>query len=343
MRALAEIAPDAYAESVSPHGEALMRPVLTITMNPALDVSAETPTLLPDRKLRCAATRLDPGGGGVNVSRAINRLGGSSTAFVALGGPTGGMIADLLAGEGIKVAVFSTDGLTRQSFAVTVTDTGRQYRFVLPGPQWQADATRAMLDALSPLMTERGLVVVSGSLPPGVRPDGLAEIKDLCASRKADLLLDTSGPALIETVRGHSGAPYHLLRVDGQEAEDLAGHQFAAPEELVAFGRELVCAKVADHLVMALGAEGTAGVSASDAFFCRPPLVDVVSAVGAGDSMLAAIALTLARGESFRAAVRAGTAAAAAAVMTPATELCDGKTAVRLIDDTRVIEIGLAV
>ncbi|MCP1170263.1 1-phosphofructokinase family hexose kinase [Limimaricola litoreus] len=316
-----------------------MRPILTITLNPALDLSTETGALVADRKLRCTAPRLDPGGGGVNVSRAVLRLGGRSTAVVALAGATGETIAGLLAREGIDVAALAVEGLTRQSIAITERETGRQYRFILPGPDWRQEATERLFEELDRRLEAGHLVVLSGSLPPGFDPALIARLRDDLRARRADLLLDLSGPALIRTVRDHGPAPFHLIRMDGDEAEELSGRRFTTPRDLVDFGRTLLDAGVAERVVMALGKQGTAGVSAEGAFFCTAPQVEAVSMVGAGDSLMGAVAQALSGGAAFREAVRAGTAAAAAAVTTPATQLCDGALAQRLIEEVRLVDL----
>ncbi|SDF24975.1 1-phosphofructokinase family hexose kinase [Limimaricola pyoseonensis] len=320
--------------------EPAMREILTLTLNPALDLATETEAMVPGRKLRCAPPRLDPGGGGVNVSRAIARLGGRSTVMAALGGATGEAIATLLAAEGIEVVVLPLPGSTRQSVAVTARDSGAQYRLVLPGPDWPPEATARLFEDVSARIGAGDFLVVSGSLPPGLSGTTLAGLSRRCHDIGAELLLDTSGAALSDALEATAGAPFELLRTDGEEAAQLAGRAFDEPEDLAGFGRDLIASGRARRVVMALGARGTVGVSATEAFFCHAPQVELVSAVGAGDSLLGALALALARGQTFRTSVRAGTAAAAAAVTTPATQLCDGALARRLVDEVRVVDLG---
>ncbi len=318
-----------------------MREILTVTLNPTLDVSASTPLVAPHLKLRCAGERLDPGGGGINVSRAVARLGGSSTAFAALAGVTGDLAAAMLEGEGIDVARFAGPGLTRQSFAVTEAESGQQYRFVMAGPVWSESDVAAMLEALEAAIPSGALVVLSGSLPPGVGAEVQGRIGALARGQGGRFLLDTSGPALTAAAAGMPGGPVDLLRMDRAEAEELAGRPFDRPEALALFGRVLLRAGVANHLVMALGAEGNVGVWSDGAVHCRPPAVEVVSAVGAGDSLMGALTLSLARGEPLAEAVRLGTAAAAATVTTPATELFDGALARHLAADVTVTPLAL--
>ncbi|WJY20323.1 1-phosphofructokinase family hexose kinase [Fontisubflavum oceani] len=312
-----------------------MRDVLTLTLNPALDVSAVVPQVVAGPKLRCSDARIDPGGGGVNVSRAIRLLGGNSRAIVASGGVTGALLCDLLEGEGVDVTRLPVSGLTRQSFAVTDAEAGGQYRFVMPGPDWNEadlDALWAVLDAA---MGPDALLVVSGSLPPGLTPDLLSQINSRARAAGARMLLDTSGDALVQAVE-QTAHPFHVLRVDGAEADELAGRPLRTPEDTAAFGRSLIAAGRCEHAVMALGAQGTLGISDEACFFCRPPLIETVSAVGAGDSLVGAMALALARGAEFDAAVRFGTAAAGAAVKTPATALCDRGEAEALVSQISV-------
>jgi len=305
---------------------ATMSDILTITLNPAYDVSTEVYTVAPGPKLRCEPPRFDPGGGGVNVSRAVSRLGGVSTAFVALGGQTGAMFHSLLDAEDFEVAQFEIKGNTRQSLAVIETSTRQQYRFQLPGPDWSPEQTAAMLEHLRPHLGRGRIVVMSGSLPPGVPADISSTVNRLAVECGARLILDTSGAALMAAA-ANSGPPFALLRMDGAEAAEVSGRTFTSPAELADYGLELVRAGVAEQLVMSMGASGTVGVSASERFFCQPPKLETLSAIGAGDSMVAAIALELSRGGNLADAVRHGVAAAGSAVLTPATELCSRATA----------------
>lgn len=303
-----------------------MSPILTITLNPAFDVSTSVGTVIANHKLRCEEARHDPGGGGVNVSRAIQRLGGASKAFVALGGETGTLFRLMLQAEGIDVINFQIAGNTRQSFAILETSTHKQYRFQLPGPTWPAGQLEAMLEQLAPHLTDTRMVVMSGSLPPGV-PAGIAStVNRIVIEAGAQLFLDTSGEAL-SAAAANTGPPFALLRMDGAEASEVSGRSFDTPAQLADYGAELIARGAAERLVMSMGAIGTVGVSATERFFCRPPKIETLSAVGAGDSMVAAIALQLSAGENFRNAVRHGVAAAGSAVMTPATELCSKQTA----------------
>lgn len=308
-------------------------PILSVTVNPALDMATTTPEVAPGPKLRCAAPVEDPGGGGLNVARAIRLLGGQVRTLAALGGATGDRIAALLQAEGIGVEVIPAPGPTRISLSVIEEATGRQFRFVLPGPDWTGgeDALVARIGAALPA---GGITVISGSLPPGMAPDLLRRVA-AAHGGVTRLVLDTSGAPLAD-LAARAVPGLHLLRMDESEAAALAGGALDTLGGTLAFARALVARGVAAQVVVARGAEGSVMVTGGAAWSCVPPRVPVVSTVGAGDSYLGAHVLAMARGLPPPEALRAGVAAAAAAVMTGATDLCRRADAERLAGDCRV-------
>ncbi|MBO6636825.1 MAG: hexose kinase [Roseitalea sp.] len=303
------------------------KPVVTVTLNPAVDIAADVETVRPDVKLRCGPAQFDPGGGGINVSRAIAKLGGRSTALVSSGGATGDMLAAMLAGEAIDTVTIPADGQTRQSFTARETATGRLYRFVLPGPDWKADTEAALLAMLEARCGPGAIVVVSGSLPPGAHPALIERMHETAVRAGASLIADTSGPVL-QALCARTGTPLHTLRMDKDEALTASGRALDTPEDFAFYGATLVAAGIARHLVIGLGARGSVGVSADEQILTSRPVEKPLSAVGAGDSFVGAYTLATARGEDFATALVHGTAAAASAVVTPGTQLCDGGLAV---------------
>lgn len=302
-------------------------PILTLTLNPALDLSTATPEVRPGPKLRCAAPLVDPGGGGINVARALRILGDEALALVPLGGSTGARLAQALTQEGVRFQTIPAPGETRQSLAVTDRHSGQQFRFVLPGATWARDTMDAVLACLRRVMPEGALLVMSGSQPPGV-PDRFAAEVQAALPPGARLVLDTSGPALTAVVR----APIpglSVLRMDDAEAETLAGRPFADRAASAAYAAELVAAGVAETVILARGAEGSVLADAKGKLFAPAPQVQVVSAVGAGDTFVAALVRALALHQPREVALCDAVAAAAAACLTPATDLC------RIADVTR--------
>lgn len=311
-------------------------PVLTLTLNPALDMATEVPDLLPGHKLRCTDPHLDPGGGGLNVSRAIKALGGDSLALVALGGLTGDRLAGLIRAEGVTFLSILGPGETRQSLTVTEKSTGRQFRFMLPGPVWGEAERARVFTLLSATARPGGLSVISGSQPPGVPADFPAQ---LAASMEGSrVVLDTSGAALIEAVRTPIPG-LEVLRMDGEEAEELAGRKLETREATADFASELVARGVARRVIVARGADGNVLAEAGLRLFAPAPQVRVKSTVGAGDSFVAGFVLGMARGQDAASALAMASAAAAAAVMTDATQLCRAEDVMRLMPQATAVEI----
>lgn len=295
-------------------------PILTVTLNPALDLSTATDAVRPDLKLRCDKPVVDPGGGGINVSRAIKILGGASTAMVALGGATGARMAEMLKAQGLSVIRMTAPGETRQSLAVTDRATGGQYRFVMPGPEWHMSNVADAMSAIAEAARGGGWVVVSGSNPPGVAPGFEQMLTVRLKDGRARLLVDTSGAALLALAG--SSIPVDVLRMDSHEAEELAGRPLPLRSDSADFAAGLVRNGAAKAVIVARGADGSVIAGADGAWHAEAARVSVVSAVGAGDSFVAGFVLAMARNWPEQEALAYGTAAASAAVMTPATELC---------------------
>lgn len=293
------------------------RPILTLTLNPALDITTATGRLEPQRKLRCTTPRYDAGGGGVNVSRAIKELGGTSRAFVLVAGPTGEQYLRVLEVSGMETQRHDGIGDTRFSLTVMEESTGLHFRFVLPGPEQDPASAADVLAAIADqIKDERALVVASGTLPPGLPIDFYGRVSIEARRRGAAMVLDTPQPALSAAF---AARPF-CIRVNHHEAQEIVGGEAIVAAERLA--RQLIAENVTEVAIITAGDQG-AFVSTHQGFLkIAPPRVDVRSAVGAGDSFVAALTLGLARGWPVEDAARFGVAAAAAAVTTEATELC---------------------
>ncbi|WP_425049403.1 1-phosphofructokinase family hexose kinase [Psychromarinibacter sp. S121] len=304
--------------------------IVTVTLNPTVDFATSSPQVFAEHKLRCTEPHIDPGGGGINVARAVRQLGGQATAMIAIGGGAGAQLLQLLALEGVPTVAFQGPGESRLSFSVTDQATNEQYRFVMPGPIWgEADVERG-INSIDQSAADGTLVVLSGSQPPGVAKEFPSILAQHLEGRGARLIVDTSGPALFNLVRGTYEA-IHVLRMDDVEAEELAGRALTTREDTAAFARELVMRGSARIVIIARGADGSVLATESEAWHAVSPTVDVVSKVGAGDSFVGAFTLALARGETLPACLRFGVAAAAAACTTEGTRLCEMQTVEKLL------------
>ena len=314
----------------------MQTPIVTLTLNPALDLASDLVALIPDTKLRCTAPSLDPGGGGLNVSRAIAALGGESLALVALGGLTGDRLAGLIRDEGVPFLSMTAPGESRQSLTVTETSTGRQYRFMLPGPIWSAQDQERVFALLRASARPGAFGVISGSQPPGVPVDFPASLAQ--AMPGLQVVLDTSGPALAQAV-AHPIPNLVILRMDGDEAETLAGRRLLSRSDTADFAAGLVARGVAQMVVVARGADGSVLVDKDRRIFAKAAKVKVKSTVGAGDSFVAGLVLSLAKGEPPETALASGAAAASAAVMSDATQLCKKADVLRLLPECVITQI----
>ncbi|MFV0410223.1 MAG: 1-phosphofructokinase family hexose kinase [Paracoccus sp. (in: a-proteobacteria)] len=313
------------------------KPVLTVTLNPALDISTGINKVEPELKLRCESPSFDPGGGGINVSRAIALMGGSSLPLVALGGAVGMRMERMLRNAGLDPQRIDAPGETRQSIAVLEHETGQQYRFVMPGPVWSETKVEASLERISYLATSGSLVILSGSNPPGVPAEYAALLAARLDGRDVGLIVDTSGPALHAVASG--GHDIALLRMDQAEAEELAGIPLTERGDTAAFARSLVASRAARRVIVARGADGNIIAAPEGAWHVEAARIKVVSKVGAGDSFLAGFTLGLARAMSVPDALGLGAAMASAACMTPATELCRREDAEALFAARVVTEV----
>lgn len=291
-----------------------MSKIVTLTVNPTIDKSSRVDTVASEIKLRCEAPKFDPGGGGINVSRAVKKLGGESTAIFTSGGGSGQMLNQLLESENIRTKSIPISGRTRENLTVYEKTTGLQFRFGMPGPkitEWQRciDAT---------LETEADYIVASGSLAPGVPEDFYKILANRVKETDSKLIVDTSGEAL----EACASAGVFLLKPNLHELEILSGKKFQSEDHMLIIAREMIADGMAEVFVISMGASGAMMITADKAVKMRPPVVPIQSKVGAGDSMVGGIIWSLASGDDLTTAVRYGISAGSAAVMTAGTDLC---------------------
>jgi 6-phosphofructokinase 2 len=308
-----------------------MTQILTVTLNPALDLATSAPRVVPGLKLRCSEPSVEPGGGGVNVARAINQLGGEATALVALGGPTGDMLEKLLMERDLKLLKVPAPGDTRQSFAVTDAASFQQYRFVMPGPAWSVAQLDDMLDTIDRESPPDAFVVLSGSMPPGAEPGFIPRAVERLGARK--VIVDTSGEHLDFQATAPQPAPF-VLRMDSAEAQSLAGQPLTARTESAAFAEALRRKGCAEIVIIARGKDGSVMATPEGQWHTSAANDTVVSAIGAGDSFVGGFTMSLAKGLPPEEALRCGAAAAAAAVMSEGTQLCLPQDYARLLPAT---------
>lgn len=304
-----------------------MTRVVTLTMNPALDVSTATQQVEPTHKLRCGAAIRHPGGGGINVARVVARLGTEVLALYPAGGVTGQILGELLDAEQVPGETVPITAETRENFSVHERRSGQDYRFVLPGPELTETEWQACLDRAVALATATRFFVASGSLPPGVPVDFYARLARRLAVPGVRLVLDTSGAALAEALR----QGVYLVKPSLRELEELCGRPLPEPAEQLEGCRQIVRAGQAQVVALSLGAHGALLVNADGAWRAPALAVQVASTIGAGDSFVGGLVRALSVGESIESALRHAMAASAAALLSQGTALCDRDDVARLL------------
>jgi 6-phosphofructokinase 2 len=291
-------------------------PILTITLNPAVDVSSETETVRPVRKVRTSNVRYDPGGGGINVARVITALGGKAEAYFLAGGETGSLLTRLLEAEGTSSHLVPIQGQTRISFMVHERSTGLEYRFVPEGPRVEPSELQPCLDAVA---SHNGqYVIASGSLPTDAPTDIYARMAKLASSRGAKFVLDSSGTGLDTTLKQ---ARLFLVKPSLGELEQFVGRKLDDAGVHKA-ASDIVTSGAAELVAITMGADGALLASARGILRVPAIHVRVRSALGAGDSFLGAMVWALSEGRTDEEAFHLGVAAGAAAIMKPGFELC---------------------
>jgi 6-phosphofructokinase 2 len=293
-----------------------MTPIVTLTLNPTVDLSSVAERVRPIHKVRTHDDRFDPGGGGINVARVVVELGGNAEALALAGGTTGSLLDELLEREGVPRRLIATAGQTRISHIIFERESGLEYRFVPSGEAPSAEELERLVEAAG--QVECRYFVASGSVPTGAPPDILARIGRLAAERGAWFVLDSSGVGLTATL---GRAPVHLVKPSLSELETIAGRELKEPSAQEEVAREIVQAGHAEMVAVTLGADGAVLATRDRILRKATPKVETRSAVGAGDSFLAAMILALWHGEPPEQAFVAGIAAGAAAVLTPGTRL----------------------
>jgi 6-phosphofructokinase 2 len=290
-------------------------------------VSTSVDRVSPTQKLRCSAARRDPGGG-INVARVVRRLGSDATAIYPRGGATGELLIRLIEHEGIAIDTSQID----QDFSVQEETTGKQFRFVLPGPVLLESEWQACLDTLSAFGGRPDFVVASGSLPPGVPPDFYARACRITKSRNAKFVLDTSGPALNTALE----EGVFLVKPNLRELAEVVGEPLADEASWIRAGAGLVKSRRAEVVALTLDHRGALLVDRDRVLRAEALPIKPMSSVGAGDSFLGGIVWSLTAGFDLEHAFRLGVAAGSSAVLNLGTELAHS-------DDTRRLAAKVVV
>ncbi|MES2328403.1 MAG: 1-phosphofructokinase family hexose kinase [Bacteroidota bacterium] len=302
-----------------------MKKIITLTLNPALDKTISIEQLVPDKKLRTKYSQVQPGGGGINVSRAMHKLGGDSEAVYLSGGYTGKHFEELLINEGVASVALPIKGDTRENFVVVDDSNNKQYRFGMEGPavtepEWQ--------QALKYISDQTGIsyIVACGSLPPGVPTNVFAKLAVIAKQKNARLIVDTSGVALKDAV----DEGLFLIKPNLDELSNLYDKEKLGKDEILTAARCIIQKGGCEIMVVSMGKEGAMLITKDKQLEVKPPDVTVHSTVGAGDSMVGGMLMALSKEWRLEDVLYYGIAAGTAATMNHGTELCKKEDTERL-------------
>jgi 6-phosphofructokinase 2 len=315
-----------------------MPTIVTFTINPAVDISTSVALVQPAHKLRCTAPRRDPGGGGINVARAVKRFGADVLAVFTMGGPIGQHLKELVDREGIRSLTIPIRTNTREDLSVFESETGQQYRFVMPGPALAEAEWRACLDVLASPDIRSCFLVASGSLPPGVPDDFYASVVEATRGIGAKVIVDTSGTPLKQALE----AGVYLIKPNLREMRELTGHSMECEDDCISACRQLVKTGRVEVIALTLGHYGAMLVTRDLALRADPLPIKPVSTVGAGDSFLGAMVARLAAGHDLEDAFRYAVAAGSAALLAHGTELARRDDVERLVGSVSARSIHAA-
>lgn len=300
--------------------------ILTVTLNPCIDKSTRLEKLKPDSKLRCTEVVNEPGGGGINVSKALQKLELSSVALFPAGGYNGNMLCSLLKEQGILFHAVDTKVETRENWIVLETAHNEQYRFTFPGRAVQQETISTLIDHIRSFSP--AYVITSGSLPPGLPDYFYGLVVKTARSVGAKTIVDTSGPAL-QALKG-KGA--YLIKPNIGELCKMLNVEWLDKEEVVAASRQAINDGFAEMIAVSMGHKGAWIISQEENYFVTAPEVPKKSTVGAGDSMVAGMTYMLQQKRSLKEVISFGVACGSAATMNEGTQLFRREDAMHLYE-----------
>ena len=310
-----------------------MSRIVTLTFSACIDKSTSVAALAPDIKMNCTSVTLEPGGGGINVARALSKLGTKAKAMYISGGCNGKEFEQLMAQENIPSIIIAGAHETRENIIIVDEANGKQYRFGMPMTALREKEYQQFLSELEAIK-DLSYIIVSGSVPPGVPLSIFTEIANFAHQIKARLIVDTKGDALKKAVE----AGVFLIKPNLGELSALVGKRELEVDEVKDVARSLIKSGKCEVVVVSMGAEGALLVTASITKQIKPPNVKRISTVGAGDSMVAGIVYALAQGSELTEAVQYGVACGTAATLNPGTELCRKEDVLSLLPKVKIID-----
>jgi 1-phosphofructokinase family hexose kinase len=310
--------------------------IFTVTLNPVLDRTLTVSRILFDEMVRAASSRVDWGGKGFNVSRALQALGVESVALGFVGGATGQTLENGLRELGIATDLIQISGDTRTNIVIVEAETGRYIKVNEAGPRVTQDEVSSLLDRVRARAEPGDFWILSGSLPPGVPKEFYAQLIGALQAQGALTVLDSSGDPL----RLGSAANPYLIKPNRTEAAEVTGQEIQSEADELHAARSLLAQGV-QHVALSLGPDGLLLASLQQAVWARPPHVAAKNPVGAGDALLAGVAWALTRGVSVAEVARWGVSVGTAAAMREGVSFGGRAEVEAYYDQVRVEPVGI--
>lgn len=301
--------------------------IITLTINPSLDKSTHFSGLVAEQKIRCEKPRYDAGGGGINVSKAISKLGGSSLCIFTSGGSSGEMLEELILNESIESKVIKTKNWTRENFIAFETQTQSQYRFGFPGNALLETEKKKIIEIVKEL--KANYLVLSGSLNEGLPTNFYQTIAETAKALGIKVIVDTSGEPLRKVLE----KGVYMIKPNIGELAKLIGVERLVLPEVEKAAKSLIENGAAEIVVVSLGAQGAMLVSNNISEFVTAPKVEKKSTVGAGDSMVGGVVWALSQNKSLKEVIQWGVACGTAATMNEGTQLFKSEDVQKLLKE----------
>ena len=301
--------------------------IITLTLNPSLDKSTHFTGLIAEQKIRCEKPRYDAGGGGINVSKAIAKLGGSSLCIHTSGGSAGIMLEEIILKDGIENKVIPTQNWTRENFIAFENTTKAQYRFGFPGNELLEDEKEKVIETIKEINTK--YLVLSGSLNEGLPTDFYQTIAEIAKAMGIKVIVDTSGEPLRKVLE----KGVYLIKPNIGELAKLIGVERLELSEAEKAAKTLIENGAAEIVVVSLGTQGAILVSKEQIEFVKAPKVTKKSTVGAGDSMVGGMVWALSQNKTLKEVIQWGVSCGTAATMNEGTQLFKKEDAIKLFQE----------
>ena len=284
-----------------------MTRVITITLNPAVDLTATMETFTPGEVNRASKAQTNVGGKGINVAGCVADWGLETIASGVIGNANEELFTAFFAAKGIADHCIRVPGSSRTNVKISDASTGTTTDLNMPGLTLDERTIADLRSRIIPLITAESVVVLGGSLPPGLAADRWARLIEDLSGTGAPVVLDTSGAPLAEAMAPSSRHWPFAIKPNRAELEGLVGHALPKEADLLAAARELI-ARGVRLVVISLGSEGALFVTEAEALMARLPAKKVESTVGAGDAMVAGLVAGLAEKAALERIARLGVA-----------------------------------